>query len=117
MNEDPSADAKTHLKQGLGLLWRAAREAAGEVRKAPRGEIGRSIDDAGRELARAASNVLGRLAGEVKKPPPRPEDKPRKPGDPHDDPKADPDKKKKPTGPTPEDPGFSIMSDDDDKPR
>src|SRR5581483_9536667 len=62
----PDDDPKEDLRQGLGLLWRAARKVAGDVRKElDRSDVGRTLDDAGREIARAASNVIDRLGSEL----------------------------------------------------
>jgi hypothetical protein len=118
--------AKEDLKQGLGLLFRAASKAATGLRKEiDRSGIGKSLDDAGRELARAASNVVGRIGAEIKKVP-GVSDEPRKPSPPApDDPgyKAPPPgwapepPGTKPKGPTPSDPGFRIAVDDDETPR
>ena len=138
MNDDDrnrstkTEDAKTHLKQGLGLLFRAAMEAASGVKKEiDRTNIAKSIDDAGRELARAANNVVGRIEKEIKK---------VQPGEPSYAKKPDPQDPQpwkqggnnpgdesryaapgtKPKGPTPEDPGFRIATgdpSDDSKPR
>ena len=68
-HDDRSRDAsREHFKKGLGHLWRAAREtAAGIRRELDRKNLGRSIDDAGRELGRAMTNVVGRLGAEIKK--------------------------------------------------
>ncbi|WP_437598937.1 hypothetical protein WMF28_39700 [Sorangium sp. So ce590] len=113
MSSDPDRDdPKEDLKQGLSLLWRAARKTAVDLRKdIDRTSVGKAIDDAGRELVRAASNVVGRLGAELsKEPPPAPprEDRPEGGGGP-DAPAA------RPTGPTPEDPGFRIAVDPEDK--
>jgi hypothetical protein len=115
-DRDPD-DAKDDLKQGLGLLWRAARKAATVVRKdLDRTNVGRAIDDAGRELVRAASNVVGRLGAELKKAQPSQDD--AEAGDRGDEPAgaapadAPADAPKPPAGPTPEDPGFRIAVDD-----
>jgi len=122
-DEDQKEDPAEQLKQGIGLLWRAARGMAVSVKKEmDKTDLGRSLEDAGREIARAASNVADRIVGEVTKKPGKPEPKapdvttPREESedDEFDGVKAP---KKKPTGPTPEDPGFSIMTDDDKKPR
>jgi hypothetical protein len=119
MSSDPDGDdPKKDLKQGLSLLWRAARRTADDLRKdLDRTNVGKAIDDAGRELVRAASNVVGRLGAELGKvQPPEPRH-----GDPHergDEPGAG--SAKPPAGPTPEDPGFRIAVDDredPDKPR
>lgn len=76
MAEKPGDRAKEHLKEGLGHMWRAAREAARYVqreagdrkRDAGRSTVGsvtRTIDDAGREVARAANNVADRIGEEL----------------------------------------------------
>ncbi len=113
MSSDPDRDdPKEDLKQGLSLLWRAARKTAVDLRKdIDRTSVGKAIDDAGRELVRAASNVVGRLGAELsKEPPPAPprQDRPEGGAGP-DAPAA------RPTGPTPEDPGFRIAVDPEDK--
>jgi hypothetical protein len=120
-------NAKEHFKQGLGLLFRAAREAAtGFKKELDRGGIAKSLDDAGRELARAATNVVGRIEKEIRK---------VQPGEPsyikHEDPQ-DPQpwaasgeknppqsESTKPKGPTPDDPGFWATKPvgDDKKPQ
>lgn len=69
----PGESAKEHLKVGLGHMWRAAREAArfvqqeagGLRRDASRRSVTRTIDDAGREVARAANNVADRIGDEI----------------------------------------------------
>jgi hypothetical protein len=120
-------EAKEHFKQGLGLLFRAAREAATGFRKElnHRGGFAKTIDDAGRELARAATNVVGRIEKEIKK---------VQPGEPNyikrEDPqdpqpwKSGDDQQQgqgsKPKGPTPDDPGFWAINNaggDDKKPQ
>jgi hypothetical protein len=116
-------DPKEDLKQGLGLLWRAARKTAGEIRKdLDRSDVGKAIDDAGRELVRAASNVVGFIGSELKKAqPPEPDytDAPDREQPPDGGPPAA--ERKPPAGPTPEDPGFRIAVDDtpasDDPPK
>ena len=61
-------DPKDDLIQGLGLLWRAARKTAKTLRKdLDRTNVGRALDDAGREMVRAATNVVGRVGDELKK--------------------------------------------------
>ena len=61
-------DPKDDLIQGLGLLWRAARKTATTLRKdLDRTNVGRALDDAGREMVRAATNVVGRVNDELKK--------------------------------------------------
>lgn len=114
-------EAKDDLKEGLGLLWRAARKTATEIRKdLDRSSVGKAVDDAGRELVRAASNVVGFLGAELKKvQPPAPDDAdgrdreaPPDGGPPPEErnrPRAE--RTQPPTGPTPEDPGFRIAVD------
>lgn len=132
-DDDRSAeDARDHFKQGLGLLWRAAREAATSIKKdLNRAGVVKVIDDAGREFTRAATNVVGRIGEEIRKAqPPEPSYvKEPDPNDPHpwkydDQPKPDsaapPAPGGKPTGPTPDDPGFRIATgdpSDDSKPQ
>lgn len=120
-------DAKEHFKQGLGLLFQAAREAATGFRKElDRTGIAKSLDDAGRELARAATNVVGRIEKEIKNVQPGEPSyvKREDPQDPQpwkkggDDQQAD--AASKPKGPTPDDPGFWAATpgrDDDSKPQ
>src|SRR5690349_16866053 len=74
---DKKDDPAQELKQGLTHLWRAARGAATELKKEiDRTDMGKALDDAGREFARAAVNVVDRIAGEVTE-----LTKPRQPGD------------------------------------
>jgi len=112
---DRDDDAKENLKQGLGLLWRAARKTAGGLRQElDRTNVGRTLDDAGRELLRATTNVVSRLGVELKK-----MQTPEGPQEAEANPEHPPDggaplhERNKPTGPTAEDPGFRIMVDDD----
>lgn len=137
--------AREHLKQGFGLLFRAAQDVAGSVkREIDKGGVGKALDDAGREITRAANNVFSRLASEIDKvaadeaPPaaeaaaePWPktrEEYERRIGPTDDDdwPRSPEEYRKrygeepptgKPTGPTRADPGFRIAVDDDDAPR
>ncbi|MGK4008607.1 hypothetical protein WMF31_38725 [Sorangium sp. So ce1036] len=68
MSSEPDRDPKEDLKQGLSLLWRAARKTAGELRRdLDRTSVGKVIDDAGRELVRATTNVMSRLGAELSK--------------------------------------------------
>lgn len=110
--------AKTHLVQGLGHLFRAATMAATGIKKElDRTDVGKQVEVAGREIYRAANNVVSRFGTEMlfgpkdkdKKREPEPEDE-RK-GDDRDPPRYPPGQK--PKGPTEEDPGFRIMTDDD----
>lgn len=125
---DDKEDPAEQLKQGLGLLWRAARGAAVNVKKElDRTELGRSLEDAGRELARAASNVVERISDELagkpgnpgRSPDPWPGEAPSPSEEAEDDEFDGVKAPKKATGPTPGDPGFRIMIDEDDdkKPR
>ncbi len=53
-------------KASLGEAWRAARTAAGGVKKEiERAGIAKSLDDAGREIARAATSVANHLGAEL----------------------------------------------------
>jgi len=103
--------------QGLGLLALGASEAAGALRKElDKSNLGRSIDDAGRELLRAANNVVSRLGTEVFFGP-KDKDKERRPDDDRKREEPDPPRwapGQKPKGPTEEDPGFRIATDDDE---
>lgn len=125
MSKD-SEDVGENVKEGLGLLWKAAKQAAKDVkREVTATTVSKTLEDAGREVARAATNVAEKLGAEIKKITPRdpdwaePDDERMKP--PYD--KADPDpdappagdKPAKPRGPTPSDPGFRIAVDDDDE--
>lgn len=121
-----SDDVADNVKQGFGLLWKAAKKAASGVKKEVTATtVSRTLEDAGREIARAASNVAEKVGSEIKKLQPHdpeysgpddprmkpPYEKPEegKPGDDGTKPKP------KPKGPTPADPGFRIAIDDDDK--
>ncbi|HEY4122930.1 MAG TPA: hypothetical protein VGM56_33930 [Byssovorax sp.] len=107
MSDDGKGDKPARdAIEGIGLLFRAGRGAAKRIKKNLEGtNVARSLDDAGRELARAVDNVVGRITGE----------KPaqRRPSDPPP-PAVDP--KDKPKGPTPSDPGFRIATPKDDDP-
>ncbi|MRG94774.1 hypothetical protein [Polyangium spumosum] len=110
--------AKTHLVQGLGHLFRAATAAASGIKKElDRSDVGKQVEVAGREIYRAANNVVSRLGTEMlfgtkdkdKEKKPSPEDE-RKDDD-REAPRYPPGQK--PKGPTEEDPGFRIMTDDE----
>ena len=117
------SQATEHLKQGLGLLFQAAREAATGVKKElDRSDWTKTLDDAGRELVRATANVVERVGTEIKAEIDRVRDPARRPSDPtgHAPPPAEaraPDDHRpppeKPKGPTPADPGFRIVIDDE----
>jgi hypothetical protein len=67
-NDRDDSNPTKDVVKGLGLLFRAGRHAAGKLKKEfDRSNIARSLDDAGKEVARAANNVVDRIAGEVKK--------------------------------------------------
>jgi hypothetical protein len=116
-DRDPKEDPTEELKQGLTHLWRAARGMATGVKKeVERTDFGKEISGAGRELVRAASNVVDRIAGEVSnmttaKPgarhdggqPPQPPTAPAVNGDEDDEFDG-----VKPKGSTNQDPGFRI---------
>ncbi len=122
-------DPAEELKQGLSHLWRAARGVGREVKKeVERTDIGKALDGAGREIVRAAANVVDRIATEVTDltkpekpgadvPPPGggPDVAPA-PGEPAhvgpDDDEFDGVKpRQKPGGPTAQDPGIRIAID------
>jgi len=110
--DDEAARAKVHFVQGVGLLFRAAGEAAEGLRKGmDKSDVGKQLDVAGRELFRAANNVVSRLGTEVffgSKDKDKKDDEKKKDEDP---PRYAPGEK--PKGPTKEDPGFRIATDDD----
>lgn len=111
--DDEATRAKVHFVQGVGLLFRAAGEAAEGLRKGiDKSDVGKQLDVAGRELYRAANNVVSRLGNEVffgSKDKDKKDDE--KKGD-DDPPRYAPGEK--PKGPTKEDPGFRIATDDDE---
>jgi hypothetical protein len=117
--ENKPEDPKVALVKGLGLLWRAARSAASGIKKEVEDtDWGKTIDDAGREVVRATSNVVNRIGSELRKVGGAPETgdgrDEQTPGGAHraDDNASTP--KDKPKGPTPEDPGFTIADRDRD---
>jgi hypothetical protein len=126
MSDEPEKkdDPTEELKQGLTHLWRAARSVGREVKKeVERTDIGKALDDAGREFVRAAANVVDRIAEEVTD-----LTKPSKPAVPDDAPpkeeahaKPDEDEfdgvkpREKGDGAPPAEPGFRIAVDDDKK--
>jgi len=62
MSKDPLDKARA----GLEEAWKAARSAAGGVKKEiERAGIAKTIDDAGREIARAATSVASHLGAEL----------------------------------------------------
>jgi hypothetical protein len=124
---DEDEDPGKQLVQGLGMLFKAATGAAKSVKKElDKTDVGKAFEDAGREFARAASSVAERVSAEIsgkkrsEPPPPHhepPADAAAPPDGSHEDDEFDGVKPapKKPTGPTPEDPGFRIAVDDDEK--
>jgi len=64
--DDEATRAKVHFVQGMGLLFRAAGEAAEGLRKEiDKSDVGKQLDSAGKELYRAANNVVSRLGTEI----------------------------------------------------
>lgn len=127
---DKKDDPAEELKQGLTHLWKAARGVASEVKKeVERTDFGKELSGAGREFVRAAANVVDRIADEVGTlaKPRHPDEKhhgeapPQGSGSAVVPPDAPPEEdefdgvKPKPTGPTPQDPGFRIAVDEDEK--
>jgi hypothetical protein len=113
------------LAEGIGLLLKAAKGAAvGLKKELDKTTVSKVFEDAGREFARAATNVVEQVSAEIsgkKKPqsnapPPHSEHHEHDEAKGHDeDDEFDGVKPKKKAGPTPEDPGFRIAVDDDDK--
>ncbi len=72
-DKSPRADvdkAFATLEKGLGDLFKAAEVVAGSVagsvkKELDKSKVGRTLDDAGRELARAASNVASFVGQEL----------------------------------------------------
>lgn len=123
-DREPKDDPTEQLKQGLGLLFRAAQGAAATLKKElDKSNVGKTLDDAGRDFARAANNVVERIASEISKrpsaPPPAPDEPPAeaKQGQGEDDDDFDGVKvpEKKPEGSAPPEGGMRISIDDDDK--
>lgn len=57
-------DAKESFRKGMGLLWRAARTAADEIkREVEKGGVKDSLKQAGRELEAAAEHAAKTLEG------------------------------------------------------
>ncbi len=111
--DDEAARAKLHFVQGVGLLFRAAGEAAEGLRKnIDKSDVGKQLDVAGRELYRAANNVVSRLGTEVFFGNNKDKKDDEKKSEDDDPPRYAPGEK--PKGPTKEDPGFRIATNDDD---
>ena len=125
--ETPEEPAK-QFAEGIGMLFKAAKgAAAGFKKELDRTNVGKAFEDAGREFARAATNVVEHVSAEISgkkrpqsQPPPPPEQEgvgftpPREQADAEAD-EFDGVTPKKAAGPTPEDPGFRIAVDDDEK--
>ncbi|MEZ4302629.1 MAG: hypothetical protein R3B70_47320 [Polyangiaceae bacterium] len=116
-----SDDAGENVKQGLGLIWKAAKKVAKDVKKdVTATTVSRTIEDAGREIARAATNVAEKVSSEIDKIRPKEpdyakdDDERMKP--PYEDESHEKKPGNKPKGPTAADPGFRIAIDDDDDP-
>jgi hypothetical protein len=73
--EPAEPDPTDALKQGLGLLWQAAKGAARDLRKdADKAGVGKVVEDAGRGLEAAVTGVargLEQLVAKVQPPPPK----------------------------------------------
>jgi hypothetical protein len=123
--EKPEEPAK-QFAEGIGMLFKAAKGAAKGIKKElDRSNVGKAFEDAGREFARAATNVVEHVSAEISgkkrpesQPPPTPEREgvgftPPKEHDGEDE--FDGVTAKKPDGPRPEDPGFRIAVDEDEK--
>lgn len=108
------------LAEGIGMLLKAAKGAAKGIKKElDKTSVGKVFEDAGREFARAATNVVDQVSAEIsgkKKhdshapPPPEHHEEHDAPKD-HDEDEFD-GVKPKPKGGAPEDPGVRIAVDD-----
>lgn len=128
-DRDDKDNPAEELKQGLTHLWKAARGVATEVKKeVERTDFGRELSGAGREFVRAAANVVDRIADEVGTlTKPRHSDEKHDEGTPRGsgaavvppDTPSDGDEfdgvKPRQTGQTPQDPGFRIAVDENEK--
>jgi Sec-independent protein translocase protein TatA len=112
------------LAEGIGMLLKAAKGAAKGLKKElDKTTVSKVFEDAGREFARAATNVVEQVSAEIsgkKKheshaPPPHEHHEEHEHAAPkaHDEADEFDGVKPKPKGPTPEDPGFRIAVDDD----
>ena len=125
-DDDKKKDEDEPVKQlaeGIGMLLKAAKGAAKGLKKElDKTSVGKVFEDAGREFARAATNVVDQVSAEIsgkKKheshaPSPHEHHESHAAPKDHDDDEFD-GVKPKPKGPTPEDPGFRIAVDDDDE--
>ena len=115
------------LAEGIGMLLKAAKGAAKGLKKElDKTSVGKVFEDAGREFARAATNVVDQVSAEIsgkKKhdshaPPPHEHHEGQEHAAPKDHDEADEFdgvKPTKPKGTTPEDPGIRIAVDDHDE--
>ena len=111
------------LAEGIGMLLKAAKGAAKGIKKElDKTSVGKVFEDAGREFARAATNVVDQVSAEIsgkKKhdshapPPPEHHEEHAAPKD-HETDEFD-GVKPTPKRATPEDPGFRIAVDDHDE--
>ncbi len=123
--EEPEEPAK-QFAEGIGMLFKAAKGAAKGIKKElDKSNVGKAFEDAGREFARAATNVVEHVSAEISgkkrpesQPPPPPEREgvgftpPSEHGEADEFDGVTP---KKSGGATPEDQGVRIAVDDDKK--
>ncbi|MEP7125374.1 MAG: hypothetical protein ABJE95_30865 [Byssovorax sp.] len=108
------------LAEGIGMLLKAAKGAAKGLKKElDKTTVSKVFEDAGREFARAATNVVDQVSAEIsgKKKhdshaPPPPHEHHEEHAAPKDHDESDEFDGVKPKGPTAEDPGFRIAVDD-----
>lgn len=112
------------LAEGIGMLLKAAKGAAKGIKKElDKTTVGKVFEDAGREFARAATNVVDQVSAEIsgkKKPdshapPPHEHHEHPAPKDHDEADEFDGVRPTPPKGATPEDPGVRIAVDDDEK--
>ena len=117
------------LAEGIGMLLKAAKGAAKGLKKElDKTSVSKVFEDAGREFARAATNVVEQVSAEIsgkkrpgsQAPPPRHEhEEGESAAPPHhhheQDDEFDGVKPKSQSAGAPEDPGVRIVVDDDDK--
>lgn len=114
------------LAEGIGMLLKAAKGAAKGIKKElDKTNVGKVFEDAGREFARAATNVVEQVSAEIsgKKrpgshapPPPHEHEEAESAAAHHDEAdEFDGVKPKSQAGSTPEDHGVRIVVDEDDK--
>jgi hypothetical protein len=113
------------LAEGIGMLLKAAKGAAKGIKKElDKTSVGKVFEDAGREFARAATNVVEQVSAEISgkkrsgsQPPPHHEHEEAESAAPPRDEADEFDgvKPKSQAGSTPEDHGIRIKVDEDDK--